>query len=106
MRKLDRSLCQIDFKLQQSNALHSLGILRDLFVQGKTEFVMKVLIQLNKALLADPSLVSSLANFTLKELVDEVSTLVETQAAQSVGQDNEPASSGTKATASAAPAKK
>jgi len=38
------SLYQIDFRLSSSNSVHSVRILRDLYIDGKADFIMKVLI--------------------------------------------------------------
>ena len=43
-QEIIETLCQLDFSLEKSNAVHSLSILHDLFIDGKAEFIMKVCI--------------------------------------------------------------
>ena len=44
------TLHQMHLKLEESNPIFSVSILRDMFINGKIEFIMKVLVQLNKAI--------------------------------------------------------
>jgi hypothetical protein len=43
-QEIIETLCQLDFSLEKSNAVNSLSILQDLFIDGKAEFIMKVCI--------------------------------------------------------------
>ena len=44
------TISELGFQLLKSNAIHSVNVLRDLYIDGKTDFIMTLLIQMNKAL--------------------------------------------------------
>lgn len=44
------TISELGFQLLKSNAIHSVNVLRDLYINGKTDFIMTLLIQMNKAL--------------------------------------------------------
>lgn len=39
------------YKLEQSKHIYSVATLTDLFINGKIEFIMRILIQLNEAII-------------------------------------------------------
>jgi hypothetical protein len=48
--KAIETLAQINFQLSESSTMDNTKVLKDLFIGGKQEFVMKVFIQLNSAI--------------------------------------------------------
>lgn len=44
------SIAELGFQLLKSNPIHSVNVLRDLYINGKIDFIMTLLIQMNKVL--------------------------------------------------------
>ena len=45
---------------QKSHALYSVNVLRDLFINGKIDFIMKLLVQMNAVLVREQQLLDQL----------------------------------------------
>lgn len=108
------SIAELGFKLLKSNPIHSVNVLKDLYINGKVDFIMTLLIQMNKVLAeelqhaeelrlkkntrgpAHSSIqgyrnersrsskirVTSVLNYTIKSLLEEVNAFVEAQVVQ------------------------
>jgi len=44
------SIAHIGFSVQRSNPIYSISVLRSLYINGKVDFIMKMLIQMNAVL--------------------------------------------------------
>jgi hypothetical protein len=44
------SIAHIGFSVQRSNPIYSISVLRSLYINGKVDFIMKMLIQMNSVL--------------------------------------------------------